>query len=184
MGASLLALAKSIYYFICWLIINKIPAQIPLREHLYSGDNCLDPEGVPWWTFHRLYWIDHSVTACLPLLPIPFVVDSSKMSLSCKYSTMPDKFQNGTLTMKTKQKFAVHTWKRIKCSASGAHMSSCLRPHYKDKRRQKRLNAPLSMRISRRWARREVGFQPTSPYSRHIWRLWRCCLRERGYYLF
>ena len=67
---------------------------------------------------------------------------------------MPDKFENGTLPMKTKQKFSVHTWKRIKCSASGAHMSFCLRPHYKDQRRQKRLNAPLSMRISRRWARR------------------------------
>ena len=81
---------------------------------------------------------------------------------------MPDKFENGTLPMKTKQKFSVHTWKRIKCSASGAHMSFCLRP---DQRRQKRLNAPLSMRISRHWARREVGFQPTSPYSRHIWTL-------------
>ena len=84
---------------------------------------------------------------------------------------MPDKFENGTLPMKTKQKFSVHTWKRIKCSASGAHMSFCLRPHYKDQRRQKRLNAPLSMPISRYWARREVGFQPTSPYSRHIWTL-------------
>ena len=79
---------------------------------------------------------------------------------------MPDKFENGTLPMKTKQKFSVHTWKRIKCSASGAHMSFCLRPHYKDQRRQKRLNAPLSMHISRHWA-----FQPTSPYSRHIWTL-------------
>ena len=38
------------------------------------------------------------------MLPIPFVVDSSKMSLSCKYSTMPDKFENGTLTMKKKTK--------------------------------------------------------------------------------
>ena len=43
------------------------------------------------------------------------------MSLSCKYSrkgmhlgpvhTMPDKFENGTLTMKMKQKFSVHNMK-------------------------------------------------------------------------
>ena len=32
--------------------------------------------------------------------------------------TMPHKFENGTPTVKTKQNFSVHTWKRIKCSAS------------------------------------------------------------------
>ena len=32
--------------------------------------------------------------------------------------TMPDKFENATLRAKTEQMFCVHTWKRIKCSAS------------------------------------------------------------------
>ena len=31
---------------------------------------------------------------------------------------MPDKFESATLTLNPKQKFSVHTWKRIKCFAS------------------------------------------------------------------
>jgi len=46
-------------------------------------------------------------------------------------------------------------WKQRNKSFLSTHEngSSVLRPHYNDQRRQKRLNAPLSMRISRHWAR-------------------------------
>ena len=43
-------------YFIFWLNINKPQPQPPLREHLYSWDTCLGPEGVPWIEVPWLYF--------------------------------------------------------------------------------------------------------------------------------
>ena len=81
---------------------------------------------------------------------------------------MLDKFENGTLTMKTKHVF---------CPRMKTNKMFCV--HTKTTRGDK--NAPLSMRISRHWARHELGFHPTSPHSALFER---CCRRQRGYYFF
>ena len=68
------------------------------------------------------------------LLPLPLVVFAAYLRPRPHYDGYICKFENTVFTLKTQQKFSIHTGKRIKCF---------FHPHYNDHRWQRRFSAPV-----------------------------------------